>query len=287
MSLWKYKVKKAMVSMGSRLQCTFQSRAVILCYHSIHPTRSFRSATPELFETHLQWFKEHCDVVPLHELLSSPPCDGLHSGLKVAITFDDGYVDNYEHAFPLLMKHKLSATFFITVGLLERDSQVIERFRSLRQTDTEEIEPLTWQQAREMLDAGMELGSHTYSHPNLAPLGRAQLDWELKHAKTIMEERIGQRVDGLAYPFGKSHRHFNALTMEMVRDAGYQYAMAVCFRRVLPRDSRWALPRFFITGDSLEILENKIKGGWDLLGYFQECSPLWLARIVSPQDFMV
>jgi len=276
-----------MASMGNRLQWTFQPRAVILCYHSIHPTCRFRSATPELFETHLQWLKKHCDIVPLHKLLSSPRWNGPPARLKVAITFDDGYLDNYEHAFPLLMKHGLSATFFITVGLLERDAKVIERFQFLRQTDTEEMEPLTWQQAREMLKAGMELGSHTYSHPNLVSLGRAQLEWELKHAKKIMEERIGQRVDGLAYPFGKTRRHFNALTVETVRDAGYQYAMAVCFRGVLPRDSRWALPRFFVTGDSVEVLASKVNGGWDLLGYFQEWSPLWLARMVSPEDFVV
>jgi Polysaccharide deacetylase len=130
------------------------------------------------------------------------------------------------------------------------------------------------------------LGSHTYSHPNLALLGRAQLEWELKHAKTIMEERIGTRVDGLAYPFGKPGRHFNKLTVETVRNAGYQYAMAVCFRRVLHRDSCWALPRFFVTGDNLEVLGSKVKGGWDLLGYYQEWSPLWMARMVSPKDFI-
>jgi peptidoglycan/xylan/chitin deacetylase (PgdA/CDA1 family) len=205
----------------------------------------------------------------------------------VAITFDDGYLDNYDYAFPLLMKHGLSATFFVTVGLLERDSEVIERFQLLRQTGTEETEPMTWQQAREMIEAGMELGAHTYSHPNLASLGHSQLEWELKEAKELMEKRIRQRVDGLAYPFGKPRRHFNALTLEMVREAGYQYAMAACFRRLLPRDSRWALPRFFITGDSVDVLGSKIKGGWDLLGYFQEWSPLWLARMVSPKDFII
>jgi len=274
-----------MTRMGGCRQWASEKRAVILCYHSIHPTCSFRSATPELFETHLQWLKEHCDVVPLQKLLSSRSWDRL-SQPKVAITFDDGYLDNYVYAFPLLMKHQLSATFFFTVGLLERDAKVIERFQFLRRTDIEEIEPLTWQQAREMLKAGMELGSHTYSHPNLVLLGRAQLEWELKHAKEIMEERIGQRVDGLAYPFGKPSRHFNELTVETVRDAGYQYALAVCFRRVLSRDSRWALPRFFVTGDNLDVLASKVKGGWDLQGYFQEWSPLWLARMVSPLDFV-
>jgi peptidoglycan/xylan/chitin deacetylase (PgdA/CDA1 family) len=286
MSAWRNNIKIGMIRIGSLRQRVPEKRAVILCYHSIHPTRSFGSATPELFETHLQWLKQTCDVVPLTKLLSSQCCDEPRSRVKVAITFDDGYLDNYEHAFPLLMKLGLPATFFLTVGLLEGDTQVLERFRSLRQVDQEEMETLGWQQVREMSQAGMELGAHTYSHPNLALLGHAQLEFELKTAKDIMEQRLGRKVEGFAYPFGKPRRHFNSLTVERVRNAGYQYATAVCFRGVLPRDSRWALPRFVVTGDTLEILVSKVNGAWDLLGYFQEWSPLWLARVASPKDFI-
>jgi peptidoglycan/xylan/chitin deacetylase (PgdA/CDA1 family) len=205
----------------------------------------------------------------------------------VAITFDDGYLDNYEYAFPLLMKHRLSATFFVTVGLLERDPQVIELFQFFRQAGKEETEPITWQQAREMMKVGMELGSHTYSHVNLASLGRSKLEWELMQAKELMENRIGERVNGLAYPFGKPRRHFNASTLRIVQEVGYQYAVAVLSRGVLRRDSQWILPRFFVTNDDISMLSAKIKGTWDWLGYFQEFSPPWMARLISPEDSRV
>jgi peptidoglycan/xylan/chitin deacetylase (PgdA/CDA1 family) len=285
--MMKHNLKTAMIGIGSLRQYTLENRAVILCYHSIHSHRSFRSATPELFEIHLQWLKEHCDVLTLCQLLSSPSCDARQSRVQVAITFDDGYVDNYEHAFPLLTKYGLTATFFLTVGLLERDTQVLDRFGSLRQIDRHGVEPLGWQHVREMQKAGMELGSHTYSHPNLALLDHRKLKRELKNAKEIMEDRLGQQVPALAYPFGKPRRHFNATTIEEAQNAGYQYAAAVCFRGVQARDSRWALPRFFMTGDSLEVLSSKVNGAWDILGYFQERSPLWLARLISPKDFSV
>jgi peptidoglycan/xylan/chitin deacetylase (PgdA/CDA1 family) len=285
--MMKHSLKTAMIRIGSMRQCPLENRAVILCYHSIHSHVSFRSATPDLFEIHLQWLKEHCNVVTLCQLLSSLSRDTRQSRVKVAITFDDGYVDNYEHAFPLLTKYDLTATFFLTVGLLERDTQVLDRFQSLRQIDRREVEPLGWQHVREMQKAGMEIGSHTYSHPNLAFLDHRKLERELKNAKEIMEDRLGQQVAALAYPFGKPRRHFNATTIEEAQNAGYQYAAAVCFRGVQGQDSRWALPRFFVTGDSVDVLSNKINGAWDILGYFQERSPLWLARLVSPKDFSV
>jgi peptidoglycan/xylan/chitin deacetylase (PgdA/CDA1 family) len=285
--MMKRNLKTALVRFGRLRQASLSNRAVILCYHSVHSHRSFRSATPELFEMHLQWLKEHCDVVPLHELVSALSCDTRQSRVQVAITFDDGYVDNYEHAFPLLMKHGLAATFFITAGLLERDRQVLDRFASLRQVNTQEVEPLGWEHVREMQRGGMEVGSHTYSHPNLASLEHRQFKRELKSAKEIMQDRLGQEVVGLAYPFGKLGRHFNETTVEQAQNAGYQYGAGICFRRVQAGDSCWALPRFLMTEDSLEVLSSKVSGAWDLLGQSQERTPIWLARLMSPKDFSV
>src|SRR6267378_6815015 len=91
-------------------------RVLVLCYHSVHPLKSFRSASPELFEHHLHWLSGHCKVIPFSKIfnaLSEKP-----DWPSVAITFDDGYADNYEYAFPLLQKYGLVATFFLTVGLI-------------------------------------------------------------------------------------------------------------------------------------------------------------------------
>src|SRR4029077_19844424 len=92
-------------------------RSVILCYHSVHPDRPYRSVTPERFREHLAWLEEHAQVVRLDDIRRV----GTSDRPRVAITFDDGYVDNATHAFPLLEERRLSATFFVTAGLLDRD----------------------------------------------------------------------------------------------------------------------------------------------------------------------
>jgi peptidoglycan/xylan/chitin deacetylase (PgdA/CDA1 family) len=280
MAKWKEIAKRGLVDVGRVVSTSSETRTVILCYHSVHPSISFRSATPEVFESHLQWLQDHCCLVSLKSLLESQGGKPVGARPRVAITFDDGFRDNYEEAFPLLQKYEAPATFFVTIGFLDR----VAGARVQLNARPEELQPLTWEQVREMQAAGMEIGTHSYSHPNLAALTSEQLHREIADTKVVLEERIGQRVDGIAYPYGK-RRHYNARVLEAVQKAGYQYGAAICFRGVRPRDSRWALPRFFVAQDSVEQLQDKISGAYDIIGRFQDAVPLWLSRLVSPRDY--
>lgn len=277
----KASAKSALARTVGRLFRT-PARSVVLCYHSVHPTLDFRSCTPAVFDQHLYWLKSNCTIVPLEDLLAGEP-NPAPTRPRVAITFDDGYIDNFAYALPALQKHAVSATFFLTVGFVARDPAVLQRFADLRGSL---VEPLTWQHARDMLSAGMQLGAHSYTHPNLAYLDRAQLELELTTAKQQMEQSTGREVRAFAYPFGKPGRHFTRETALMVQQAGYRCAAAVLFRGVSARDSTFAIPRFFTTRDSIDVLEQKVRGNWDLLGYWQQSAPLWLARRVSPRDFL-
>ena len=261
-----------------------QRRVVGLCYHSIHPTASFASASPELFERQLEWLAEECEVIPIRSMLDAV-AGGEEDRPAVAITFDDGYRDNHEFALPLLKKYGLPATFYVTVGLLDGDPAVHERFQQLRDVPAAEIRPLEWAQARELVAEGMEIGAHTYSHPNLIRLGRDELRRELGDARATLEERLGAPVDQLAYPFGKPGRQFDETTVEVARESGYSHAAAILARSARPGDSPLSLPRFFATRDSVAELQAKVLGDWDYLGIFQERAPRPLAKLVSPQDF--
>ena len=159
------------------------------------------------------------------------------------------------------------------------------RFQALRGVPADEIRPLEWTQAREMRAEGLEIGSHTYSHPNLIRLPRDEVARELRVSKEILEDRLGAPVDLLAYPFGKPGRQFDETTVAIARDSGYTHAAAILSRSVRPGDSPLALPRFFATRDSVETLAAKVRGDWDYLGVWQERAPRALARLVSPQDF--
>ncbi|MGH9890400.1 MAG: polysaccharide deacetylase family protein [bacterium] len=281
----KERLKRTLMVAGRLVPRNPERRVVVLCYHSIHPHKPFASATPGLFAEHLAWLSKHCDCIPFSDVIEVAGRSDRNRP-AVAITFDDGHADNFDVALPLLEQGGLQATFFVTVGLVEQDSEVIDRFLRTR-GPYEDIRPLTWGQVVELRRRGMDVGAHSYSHPNLAGLEPDRLIWELARAKEIMEERVGEEVTMMAYPFGKPKRHFTIEVIEMVERVGYRRAAAVLYRSVRPSDSPFAIPRFFMTGDSVEALADKVLGRMDILGTVQERMPLWAAKIVSPVDFRI
>jgi peptidoglycan/xylan/chitin deacetylase (PgdA/CDA1 family) len=261
-------------------------RVVVFCYHSIHPSIPFRSATPELFSDHLAWLREHCECVPFSQVLMARQRKG--DGLPiVSITFDDGYADNHEYALSLLAQHGIPATFFLTAGFLDGDGATLERFQRLRRMDREEIRPLDWGQVNEILEAGFEVGAHTYSHPNLARLPGPNVQDELGRSRRVIEDRVGRPVSMMAYPFGRPRVHFTPEVVSAVRRAGYDVAGAIVTRGVKKTDHPLSVPRVFVTNDSVEELREKVLGVWDLIGTVREKMPLALSRAASPADFRV
>lgn len=119
---------------------------------------------------------------------------------RVAITFDDGYIGQYEHGFRLLAERGMRATFFVTTDWVGRPGFI------------------SWDGLREMARAGMSIQSHTVTHPFLSTLGREQLRDELTRSRQVLDEKLGQETMSLALPGGDFPRHH--LT-RAVAEAGY------------------------------------------------------------------
>jgi peptidoglycan/xylan/chitin deacetylase (PgdA/CDA1 family) len=225
-------------------------------------------------------------VLPLEELLdarSPGPKDGKPGA---AITFDDGHADNYQYALPLLERYGVPATFFLTAGYIDRDPEVMGRFQFLRRAPAADLEPLTWTQVREMAGLGFAVGGHTYSHANLTHLNSGQLEFEIRHGRELLQQRTGQPVNVFAYPFGRPGTHYDAEISRRVGEAGYRWAVTLIHRRLRAGDSPWAVPRFSISGETEETLEDILAGGCDWVGFLHAKGPLWLGRMFSPRGYL-
>ena len=148
------------------------------------------------------------DCVPFLREGKRPPAR------SVVLTFDDAYLNFFEHALPVLKRHQFSGTVFVATGEVGGVSRWDPGFES---------PTMTWTQLREVHEAGIECASHTISHPRLPQTPAAQAKHELTASRMELEDRLGAKVRTIAYPFG----HFDASVERLADEAGYDLACTI------------------------------------------------------------
>jgi peptidoglycan/xylan/chitin deacetylase (PgdA/CDA1 family) len=130
------------------------------------------------------------------------------------LTFDDGYKNFYEFAYPALRQYGFSATVFVVTG----------QVGGLSQWDAGSETPLMgWAELRELAAHGIEIGSHTVSHARLTRLPLALATRELEISRQALEQNLGAPTSTLAYPFGD----WNEGVEELTRHTGYRLACSI------------------------------------------------------------
>ncbi|WP_416980759.1 polysaccharide deacetylase family protein [Streptomyces sp. T028] len=131
----------------------------------------------------------------------------------VLITFDDGYEGVHTHALPALARHGFPATLFVSTGWI----------RGAHDTGGALDTMLDWPQVRRLADAGVEIGGHSHSHPQLDQLDDLALRAELTRCRDIVAGELGALPVSFAYPYGYSSRRVRTA----VRAHGFAQALAV------------------------------------------------------------
>jgi peptidoglycan/xylan/chitin deacetylase (PgdA/CDA1 family) len=156
------------------------------------------------------------------------------TGRPIALTFDDGYADLPDHALPLLAERGIPATVFLVPGR-ERNDWSQRSSGGLRSL-------LSWDQAREMADAGIEFGSHGLTHARLPACDAGRLRAEVADSRKQIEDALGRPVRHFAYPYG----HHDDRVVDAVREAGYATACTTLKGAVREGADRFRLPRLTI-----------------------------------------
>jgi peptidoglycan/xylan/chitin deacetylase (PgdA/CDA1 family) len=217
---------------GRGLAAAGRSGVPILAYHRLDPSVvGPTTITVKTFESQIAWLRAHdYRILPLRDALAMLP--HLDEASRVAvITFDDGHLSTHEFLFPLVRKHVIPVTLFIYPSAISRASYA-----------------LTWQQLEAMHGSGLvDVQSHTYWHPNFrveqkrmsAARFRAFADDQLRRSRKVIESRLGNRVDSLAWPYGIVDPELE----ELARAAGYRFAFTFAGGRTGSRSDPLALPR--------------------------------------------
>jgi peptidoglycan/xylan/chitin deacetylase (PgdA/CDA1 family) len=234
----------------------------ILMYHEIaRPAESASrlAVSPDAFAAQLAYLHD--------EGFTTVTVAGLRAALAggaaplpdraVVLTFDDGYEDFHRRAMPLLERYGFTATVFVTTGWIQD--------AGARSAPRRPGRMLSWSQIAEAACAGIEVGAHSHAHPQLDQLPGRLLREELHSSKAQLEDKLGARVAGLAYPFG----YYSAKVRETARVLDHDYACAVRNVIMNPGSDPLALPRLTIRKSTPMTAFQQIAGGRNLPAIFR------------------
>ncbi|MBP7055549.1 MAG: polysaccharide deacetylase family protein [Candidatus Omnitrophica bacterium] len=167
------------------------------------------------------------------------------------ITFDDGDITNYTHAFPVLKELGLTAYFFIIGGRIGSPGY------------------MNWEQIKELRDAGMTIGSHGITHRILTGLTDSEIDYELRESKRILEENLNTTIEHLSIPRG----FYDERIIQKADEIGYKTIFTSKERVAVKAD--WDMDKFERMLFAKPSLDDKV------MDFIKESSK----RILGPKNY--
>jgi len=230
----------------------------ILMYHRINNSNNFDqlSVSPARFKEHMAFLSKNCRVISLQQAIKElSGSTSLKPG--VVVTFDDGYRDNLEYAFPILKRYNIPATIFITTQFCDQTDKH-PRYKDL----TVRLH-LTWREVLLLCESPLiSIGSHTLSHPYLSRLSSEYSCKEIADSKQIIQSKLGVVTEFFCYPSGDYH----AREVKFISQAGYNAAVTVAPGINSLSTSKFELRRTEVTDkDDVNDLWLKLFGAYDPL----------------------
>ncbi len=237
-------IKDAISFLVYLLACSFfKNKNAILVYHAIdhmdNDSGPYKmNVDPGLFEKQMAYMAQRKG--------------------RFIITFDDGFESVYTNAIAVIRKYGIKAILFLTTDYIDGKIDFDGFFGSKYSP-----KPLTRQQIKEINAAGVEVGSHSLSHKNMANLDEKSLYLESSVSRKRIEDMAGCAVSSFAYPFGNA-KSFNEKTKKAIQDAGYKKAYTNIMGVDNSKDEPFAINRIRIYGtDNMFRFKMKIAGAYN------------------------
>jgi len=211
----------------------------ILAYRRISPD-GLNAVTPDFFEQQLQdlqkkgyysaswenWQNAKRDKTPL-------------PGKAVIMTFDGGYLDFFQYAWPLLKRYNFTATVFLV-------AESIGETNSWEKAEFEEVKLMGWPEIRQLRDAGIEFGSMSATYQPLTTLSPTEIVREGAKSRAILERGLEKSIKCFAYPYGDVDK----IVEHLIGASGYTFGVSYRSKLSSFEDSLMSLPRLEITAQN-------------------------------------
>jgi len=226
----------------------------VLMYHHVNPHKGdLVTVTPEVFEGQMRHLSESgYKTLTLDELVSYIAGETVLKQKAVAVTFDDGWLDNFIYAFPVMKRYNINVCIFIvtdwvsnsvpdaslsvTVPVHNESKSLIKRGRA-----GEVI--LSWEHIRTMQDSGLaKFYAHTRSHARCTAISAQELLIELGESKRALENHLSRPCPYLCWPYGE----YNEAALKVARDVGYKALFTTIHGVVNPGSDPFKIKRIVV-----------------------------------------
>jgi len=223
------------------------------------------NVTPENFRAQMAWLARNYPVITLEE--AAKGTEG------VAVTFDDGYRDNWIHAASILKNFSVPAVVFVVTGgmgkMLPHDKNPLTSIL------------LTWDEAKRLQEAGIEIGAHSVTHARLSDLRESQQRREIGRSARLIEKYLGALPRAFSYPYG-SILDYNEMSKILVAEFGFTIAVTNRYGVNYPDCDPLELRRICIDStDTLERFEDKVTGRLDPLAVLDTKAGAYARRFLN------
>ena len=209
-----------------------------MLYHHVSPEREI---TPQGFERQLRWLLDQgYQSLSMSELVAVIKGQAEPERPGFVVTFDDGYLDNWTTAFPILKKLSVQAVMYLVTERIGKTDGFI-----------------SWMDARAMAASGLvEFGSHTHTHRHFIRTERYDnLEQELMVSKQLVETELKRPCTHLAWPWGD----YETGWWPLLEKTGFQTAMTTQAGANTVGTPPFALKRFKVSREDLEWLAGRCR----------------------------
>lgn len=220
----------------------------VLMYHRVNPVVIDRNTVhTDNFAAQLEYLHNGgFQTISLSQLYQAFTKQQPLPPKPVILTFDDGYIDNFINALPLLLRYKMKGAVFVIPGMIG------DRCNWLQEHDCNRL--MSWDQLKEWTAAGMEIGSHTVNHPMLSRLTDEEIAHELCVSKETLERELATTIDFVCYPYGDLDDRVKGIA----KTTGYKGGLAIFNNVSFKQEDMFAIPRVGISS-RLPLWEFKLK----------------------------
>ncbi len=248
--------------------------ATILVYHNISRLTDKAllmedSVTVEDFECQLRFLRTHnYRLITMQELVSALEAGREPDPKTVVITFDDGYQGLVVDALPIMKSYEVPATVFLAAGHIGLSGQFPWLERGVDDSRAENLQPLTWEEVAALAGAGLEIGSHSFSHRFLPLLSKEDVRDEVLRSQAVIAKSTGTAPRSFALPFSFPVRHrawplFAEALTAALQEGCYYSCCTMARGHVHERSNPFLLNRIaVIKHDNLSSFRAKVTGSY-------------------------